>query len=77
MDIKKVHEYCNTFEWREVTADQPPCDIPVIVKTPHSYPMVGFRCKYNGKPLDYFYSPAIRDKRVANAKWRPLGGAEW
>lgn len=31
----------------------------------------------NGKPLNYFYHPAIRDKRVANAKWRPLGGAEW
>ena len=77
MDIKKVHEYCNTFEWREVTADQPPCDIPVIVKTPHSYPMVAFRCKCNGKPLDYFYSPAIRDKRIANVKWRPLEGAEW
>ena len=77
MDIKKVREYRDAFEWREVTADKPPCDIPVIVKTPHSYPMVAFRCKCNGIPLDYFYSPAIRDKRVVNAKWRPLGGAEW
>lgn len=67
MDIEKVHEYRNTFEWREVTADQPP----------HSYPMVAFRCKCNGKPLNYFYSPAIRDKRAANAKWRPLGGIGW
>lgn len=27
--------------------------------------------------FDCFYSPAIRDKRIANVKWRPLGGAEW
>ena len=63
MDIKKTHEYCDGFEWREVTA--------------HGYPMVGFRCKCNGKPMNYLYSPAIRDKRVSNAKWMPLGGTEW
>ena len=77
MDIKKVHEHCDGFEWREVTTDQPSCDIPVIVKTAHGRPMVAFRCKCDGKPLDCLYSPAIGDKRVANAKWRPLGGAEW
>lgn len=78
MDIKKVNEYCNTLEWREVTADQPPCGIPVVVKTPHSYPMIGFRCASNDGPLNYFYSPAMRKNGyVANAKWRPLGGAEW
>ena len=77
MDIKDVHEYRRGFEWREVTADQPPCDIPVIVKAPHSYPMVAFRCTCNGRPLDYFYSPAMKNGYVANAKWRPLGGAEW
>lgn len=31
----------------------------------------------DGKPLNCLHSPAIGDKRVANAKWRPLGGAEW
>ena len=77
MDVKKVNEYCDAFEWREVTADQPPCDIPVIVKTPRSYPMVAFRCACEGKPLDYFYSPAMKNGYVANAEWMPLGGAEW
>lgn len=77
MDIKKVHGHRDAFERREVTADRPPCDIPVIVKTPHSYPMAAFRCKCNGKPLDCLHSPAIGDKRPANAKWRPSGGAEW
>lgn len=77
MNVKKVHEYCKKFMWRDVTADQPPCDIPVVVKTPHSNPMVAFRCTCKGKPLNYFYPPAMRDKYVANVKWRPLGDAEW
>ena len=50
MDIEKVHEHCDAFEWREVTAD---------------------------RPLDCLHSPAIGDERAANAKWRPLGGAQW
>lgn len=74
MDIKRVNEYCKNLEWHDVTAEQPPCDIPVLVKTPHSYPMVAFRCKSsNGNPLNYFYSPAIKNGSVANAKWRLLG----
>lgn len=77
MDIKKVREYRDAFEWREVTADKPPCDIPGIVKTPHSHPMAAFRRKCNGIPLDRLHSPAIRGKRVVNAKWRPLGGIGW
>lgn len=75
MDIKRIHEYCNQLKWKDVTATEPPCGIPVVVKTPHSYPMIAFRCECAGKPLDYFYSPAIKNGYVAGAKWRGLSDA--
>ena len=77
MDIKKVRGHRDGFEWREVTADRPPCDIPAIVKAPHSHPMAALRRKCDGRPPDRLHSPAIGDKRVVNAKWRPLGGIGW
>lgn len=77
MDIEKVHGHCSGLERRGVAADRPPCDIPVIVKAPHGYPMMAFRCKCDGRPLNCPHPPAIGDKCVANAKWGPLGGAEW
>lgn len=77
MDMKKVHGYRDTSGWREATAGRPPCDIPVTVRTPHSHPMAALRCRCDGKPLDRPHSPAIGDRRAANAEWRPSGGAEW
>nr|DAV20641.1 MAG TPA: hypothetical protein [Bacteriophage sp.] len=46
------------------------------IKKIHEYCST-FKCTCNDGPLDYFYSPAMKNGYVANAKWRPLGGAEW